>query len=282
MPNIEEQLIDLSVLVENTLSEPMRIHVKRLGYFEGAKKFCRGLIWNKRLPLKKRLKNAWDYIQGRKRLMPQDFPDAAFLSLDVVTLPTHMGTHIDAPYHYGPRKDQQSGKTIDQLPLEWFYGEAIKLDLHHKKAGEYIMPEDIQIALSSMNYQLKPFDIVLIATGTDKLWGQPEYFSCAPGMSREATEWLVKKGIKVIGTDTYGFDRPFPVMLEAFWGTKDPKHLWPAHFYGRESDYIQIERLANLDKLPSTGFKLICFPLRIKGLDASWVRAVAVVQKNRS
>jgi kynurenine formamidase len=118
----------------------------------------------------------------------------------------------------------------------------------------------------------------LVATGVDRLWGKPEYFSQAPGMGREATDWLLAQGIKVIGIDTYGFDRPFPVMLREFWKTGDSGHLWPAHFLGREKEYIQIERLTNLDKLPDKGFRLACFPLKIKGLDASWVRAVAIIE----
>lgn len=270
------KLIDLSILVENTPSEPMEIKVKRLEHVKGGKQFCRRIRWNKKLPLRRRLQHYWQYSVGKRRITIENFPDNAFLSLDIVTMPTHMGTHIDAPFHYGPRKDRLAASTVDQLPLEWFYRPAVKLDLTHKKAGEYITVADLQEALSKINYLLQPFDIVLIATGADKLWGTPHYFSKFPGMSREATQWLVSQGIKVIGTDTYGFDRPFSVMLNDFWDTKDERHLWPAHFYGREKEYIQIERLINLDQLPAVGFKLACFPLRLKGVDASWVRAVAI------
>jgi kynurenine formamidase len=271
------RLVDLSILVENSLSEPMKIKVKRFDHFKGAKKFCRQIAWNKRLPLIKRIKNLFDFISGKNKLSFNDFPQKAFLSLDVVTLPTHMGTHIDAPFHYGPTVQGEMGKTIDELPLEWFFNPAIKLDMRHKKPGEYITIPDIAKALEDIEYDLKPFDIVLLWTGSDRLWGKKEYFTHAPGMSREATKWLVERGIKVIGTDTYGFDRPFNKMLEDFWRTKNQEHLWPAHFYGREKEYIQIERLNNLAALPTKDFQMCCFPLRIKGLDASWVRAVAIM-----
>lgn len=254
------KLIDLSILVENNASEPMEIKVKRFDYYKGAKHFCKNIRWNKKLPYKKRIKQLLMYIFGKKKLKPTDFPDAAFLSLDVVTLPTHMGTHIDAPFHYGPRQDGAPAKTVDELPLEWFYRPAIKLDMQHKLVNEYITVEDVKLALKKINYQLREFDIVLIHTGVDKLWGRPQYFTNAPGMSREATEWLVHEGVKVIGTDTYGFDRPFSAMLGDFWETGDKQHLWPAHFYGRENEYIQIERLANLHLLPEKNFILSCFP----------------------
>jgi kynurenine formamidase len=259
------QLIDLSVLVDNSVSEPLRISVDRLDHYQGAKQFCS--------TVEARNQAKFD----SRRLQVEDFPDHAFITLDTVTLPTHMGTHIDAPIHYGPLSEGKPARSVDQLPLDWFYQPGVCLNLNHKQSGEFITVEDIQVALEQAHHQLKALDIVLLWTGTDRLWGKREYFSDAPGMSREATEWLVNQGIKVIGIDTYGFDRPFVTMLEDFWNTGDRSNLWPAHFYGREREYIQIERLTNLDRLPPTGFQVACFPLRIKGLDASWVRAVGIV-----
>lgn len=268
------RLIDLSVVVENTPSEPMRIDVQRLDPTRGARHFCLEAFWNRRLPLPARVKNAWNFLRGRTRILPRDFPDARFLTLDTVTMPTHMGTHVDAPIHYGG-----AGRAIDELPLDWFYGRGVRLDLTHKPPGSAIDVRDVEQALQISNHDLRENDVVLIWTGTDKRWGTREYFSHAPGMTRAATAWLVERGIRVIGIDTYGFDRPFPAMLGDFFRTGDRGHLWPAHFYGREREYVQIERLANLDQLPPTGFDLACFPLRVKGLDASWVRAVGILDE---
>lgn len=273
------RMVDLSVLIENSPGEPMTVTRKRLDYYGGARHFCRRVAWNTRLPFKKRVRQCWDYLRNRKRLTPGDFPEKAFLSLDIVTLPTHMGTHVDAPFHYGPRVDGEPARTVDELPLEWFFRPAVCLDLTFKKPGEYITRTDVMDALEKIRHILQPLDIVLIHTGVSRLWGKPEYFHQAPGMSREATEWLVSQGIKVIGTDTYGFDRPFSVMLQDFWRTGEHAHLWPAHFYGREQEYIQIERLTNLDRLPAKGFEVACFPLRLKGMDASWVRAVGILKE---
>lgn len=262
------RLIDLSVLVENSPGEPMEIRVERLGHIDGAQKFCAEVA----------ARNSAKTPPDSRRLDPSDFPDGAFITLDTVTLPTHMGTHIDAPVHYGIESEGRPARTVDELPLEWFFGDGVRLDLRHKGKGEFITVTDIKDALLATGHQLKPLDIVLLWTGTDKLWGKREYFFEAPGMSRDATEWLADQEIKVMGIDTYGFDRPFVTMLEDFWRTGDRSFLWPAHFYGREREYIQIERLANLEQLPATGFQVSCFPLRIKGLDASWVRAVGMVE----
>ena len=64
-------------------------------------------------------------------------------------------------------------------------------------------------------------------------------------------------------------------MLKEFLDKKDPKALYPAHFYGRKREFIHIERLANLDKFPNSGFKVICFPVKIKNTGAAWARVVA-------
>ena len=191
----------------------MEIRVERLDHINGAKKFC-GEV---------EARNSAK--SDPRRLEPNDFPDSAFITLDTVTLPTHMGTHIDAPVHYGPECEGSTARTVDELPLEWFYGDGVRLDLCHKKPGDFITVADLEAALAATGHELKPFDIVLIWTGTDKLWGKREYFSDAPGMSRDATEWLALQGIKVMGIDTYGFDRPFVTMLEDFWRTGDRNYF---------------------------------------------------------
>jgi kynurenine formamidase len=66
-------------------------------------------------------------------------------------------------------------------------------------------------------------------------------------------------------------------MMSDFMRTKDGSHLWPAHFFGRKREYAHIERLTNLDKLPDYGFKIACFPVKIKDAGAAWARVVAIL-----
>jgi kynurenine formamidase len=154
----------------------------------------------------------------------------------------------------------------------------VVLDLTHKGLRSAITASDLQNALALMQYELQPMDIVLIRTDSDKLWPQPEYFSAHPGMTEEATQWLVERGIRVIGIDTNGFDLPFMEMVQTYLSTKNSQALWPAHMYGRTREYIHMERLANLDRLPrSHGFQVACFPVAIRDAGAAWVRAIAIV-----
>jgi kynurenine formamidase len=190
---------------------------------------------------------------------------------------THTGTHVDAPYHYGPLSEGKPARRIDEVPLEWCFAPGVVLDVRHKTAGEFITVADLQQALERIVYQLRPLDIVLLQTGADKRMHQPDYFA-QPGLGREGVLWLVEQGVKVIGIDAYTLDRPFASMVADYRRTGDGRFIWPAHFAGIEREYCQIEKLANLDQLPRPhGFYVSCLPVKIKGASAGWCRAVALV-----
>jgi len=118
---------------------------------------------------------------------------------------------------------------------------------------------------------------VLVQTGADKKWGTDEYFDAGCGMTRESTLWLIEQGVRVMGTDAWGWDRPFWAIREEFQKNGDKSIIWAGHFAGIDKEYCHIEKLANLDKLPSpSGFKVACFPLKITGASAGWSRVVAI------
>jgi len=190
---------------------------------------------------------------------------------------THTGTHVDAPYHYGPTSEGKPARTIDQVPLEWCFAPGVALDVRHKQAGAEITVADLEAALRAIAYQLRPRDIVLLHTGADKRLHSPEYFA-QPGLGRDGVLWLVGQGVKVIGIDAYTLDRPFASMVADYRRTGDGRHVWPAHFAGITKEYCQIEKLANLDQLPRPhGFYVSCQPVKIEGASAGWCRAVALV-----
>jgi kynurenine formamidase len=190
---------------------------------------------------------------------------------------THTGTHVDAPYHYGPTSEDQPARTIDQVPLEWCFAPGVVLDMRHKAAGEFITVADLEGALGRIHYQLRPLDIVLLHTGADQRIGSPDYFA-QPGLGREGVLWLVEQGVKVIGIDAYTLDRPFANMVADYRRTGDGRFIWPAHFAGITREYCQIEKLAHLDQIPRPhGFFVSCLPVKIAGASAGWCRAVALV-----
>ena len=197
---------------------------------------------------------------------------------EMLTLLTHSGTHVDAPFHYGPISEGQPAATIDELPLEWFFSDGVVLDMRRKAPGDFIEIPDLEAALAAISYELKPLDIVMLHTGCDRKIDSAAYFE-QPGMGRESTPWLVEQGIKVIGIDAFGFDRPFASMAEDFRRTGDGRFIWPAHFAGITRSYCQIEKLANLDQIGRAhGFKVAAFPVKIRGASAGFARVVAFVE----
>jgi kynurenine formamidase len=198
-------------------------------------------------------------------------------AIEEVQAITHTGTHVDAPYHYGPTSGGQPARRIDEVPLEWCFAPGVVLDLRQKLAGDEITPADLEAALDRIGYALQPFDIVLLQTGADRRLDSREYFA-QPGLGRDGVLWLTERGVRVIGIDAYTLDRPFANMVADFRRTGDGRHIWPAHFAGITQEYCQIEKLANLDQIPRPyGFYVSCLPVKIRGASAGWCRAAALV-----
>lgn len=215
---------------------------------------------------------------GAYGMRPEDFPEDTYCATETLTLTTHDTTHLDAPWHFYPTSEGKSAKTIDQVPLEWCYNDGVVLDFHHKKKGEGISSSDVEEALEKIGYQIKPFDIVLIRTDVYKHYAEPGYEYMHPGMTRGATLWLIEHGIKVMGIDAWGWDRPHDVMVADLKAGKKER-FWESHYLGKQKEYCHIERMANLDKIPKPfGFKVAAFPIKIEGASAGWVRAVAMVE----
>lgn len=208
----------------------------------------------------------------------EDLPGGLGWAEETVTLNTHAGTHFDAPYHYHPTSEGKPAKTVDEVPLEWCFGDGVVLDMRHITPGTVITAADLQAALDKLGYTIKPLDIVLVMTGADKLWDTVDYWTKYSGVGREGTIWLCDQGVRVVGTDAAGWDRPFNYAAADFRKTGDRSLIWEGHYAGIDREYCQLEKLTNLDKLPPHGFKVACFPVKVHRASAGWVRPVAIVE----
>lgn len=214
---------------------------------------------------------------------PDAFPHRMALATDRISGSSHSGTHVDAPWHYAPTSEGKPSKTVDEVPLEWCFGPGVVLDMRHKEPGAEITIEDMQAELERIHYTLQPGDIVLLLTGCDRYWGTDTktYLAMQSGLGVPGVDWLLDQGIRTIGIDAWTLDRPVSTMAEAYRQTGDKSVLWATHLHGRNREYLQIEKLTNLDKLPPYGFLISAFPCKFKGATAGWCRAVAMIDREK-
>jgi kynurenine formamidase len=194
---------------------------------------------------------------------------------ETLTLGTHNATHVDAPYHYNSVIDGRPAATIDELPLERFLGPGVRLDFTGHADGEAVDVEHLTAALERIGHELAPGDIVLIHTGRDAYYGEADYIHRGPGVTAAATRWLYDQGVRVMGIDAWGWDRPLRMQAADALARDEAGIFWEAHQV--DLDYSQIERLVNLSSLPPTGFTVACFPLPVVRASAAPARVVAIL-----
>lgn len=119
---------------------------------------------------------------------------------------------MDAPWHYASTTDAalpegaRPAFGIDELPLEWCLRPGVKLDFRHLPDGHVVQAAEIEQAFERIGHTLQPLDIVLINTRTGSLFGQPGYLEAGVGIGREATLWMLERGVRVVGTDAWSWD----------------------------------------------------------------------------
>lgn len=176
----------------------------------------------------------------------------------------HTGTHMDSPLHF--IADGPAHYGTDEMPLQKLAGRAATITATDLGAGDLLTNERIR-EWEESNGNIEAGDRVLVRYGWDVRWGTGlegrKFLEPWPGLSGEAAEYLVEKGVALVGCDT--------LAVDASHSEGNPAHY---ALLGNET-YI-VENLKNLDRLPPFSF-FMAFPLKIKGGSGSPVRAVALV-----
>jgi kynurenine formamidase len=171
-------------------------------------------------------------------------------------------THVDSFSHLDPKP---GALTIDQMPLELFYGDAICLDVSDRPPRTDIEPEHLDAALERSGLDLRRGDVLLLYTATyDRHHGTREYLTQFPGLGAAASQWVADKGVKTFGVDSPTPDNP-------------ASKTYPCHMMCRATGITHYENLANLDQVAGRRFTFIGFPLRIRGGHGGPTRAVALL-----
>lgn len=216
-------------------------------------------------------------------LRPDQLPEGEYCAIERCDLSTHNGTHLDAPYHYFSRMNEalkpggEPSWRIDEVPLEWCYQPAVKLDFSRFDDGYVVTPGDVEAELKRIGHTLKPLEIVVINTRAGARYGHDDYVDSGCGMGKAATLWLLERGVRLVGTDGWSWDAPFSFTRKRIAETGDASLAWEGHRAGREIGYSHLEKLSNLDQLPPDGFEIICFPVKVHRGSAGWTRAVALL-----
>ena len=178
-------------------------------------------------------------------------------SVNYISMLEHVGTHIDAPLHIGA-----GGASIDTVPLDWFTGKAVCLDLRHIPDLGDIDAVELERAEKKAGVELDGH-IVLLCTGFhERHWPNPEVVTRNPGLTKDASHWLADRS-RVHGIEGPSTDKA---------GTKD----FPNHRVCRDRGMVHYEWLVNLEGLLGRGeFQFTGYPLKWRGGTGSPVRAVA-------
>lgn len=183
--------------------------------------------------------------------------DPMTYSINYVSMLEHVGTHVDAPLHIG-----ENGAPIDQVPLDWFTGKAVCLDLRHIPDLGDIDVAELERAEEQAGVTIDGH-IVLLCTGFHaRHWPNKEVVTMNPGLTYEASEWLADRS-RVHGVEGPSTDKA---------GTKE----FPNHRVCRDRGMIHYEWLVNLEQLVGKGeFTFHGYPLKFQGGTGSPVRALA-------
>lgn len=255
------EIVDLSVPLMNGIKSDPPGHLPDIQYFDHTQ-------------------TVPDILQFFPGAQASDLPDGEGWALEKVSLSTHNGTHLDAPYHFASTMDGgQRALTIDEVPLDWCFGPGVKLDFRHLADGYVVGAADVERELDRIGHTLTAGEIVVVNTAAGVRYGEDDYVSKGCGMGREATLYLLERGVRVTGTDAWSWDAPFVHTAERYAEDGDASIIWEGHRAGREIGYCHIEKLHNLEVLPATGFTVSCFPVKIRGASAGWTRAVAILDK---
>jgi arylformamidase len=174
----------------------------------------------------------------------------ASFEITEITLQTSIGTYLDSPFHRYPQ-----GRDISQIGLDETILDGVAIDVTGKGAFE---PVGLDVIPGRMDLKGRA---VLFNFGWDRFWGDEAYFAY-PFLSRRVIDFLIEKGVRLVGVDTINID-----------DSHDPER--PAHTRFLSSEILIVENLCNLAMLVGREFTFFAVPLKVKGAAAMPLRAFA-------
>lgn len=183
----------------------------------------------------------------------------------------HGPTHVDSFSHVHPKYHPE--QTIDRMSLDRFYGDAVGVDVSHVGSDEFVTVEDLRTALDDHGLELRDGDGITLHTGhraehygVDDHEDRHAYVTEYTGLDEEAATWLGERGVATIGIDAPSIDHSRGLDTAEY----------PAHDMCAEYAVVNMENLANLDRVAGLRFTLCAFPLKLRDGTGSPIRPVAI------
>ena len=179
----------------------------------------------------------------------------------VLTLNTHIGTHIDAPRHF-----YADGGAVDALPLDRLVmREAVVLDVSSKAVGEGVTAADLE----RTGVVPQAGQIAVIKTlWTDRAWGKPEFWAETIHLEPSVGEWITARGVAAVAMDCFP-EKPFWLM------TLTPAERGANHKRWLKAGIPMIQMLTRLDSI-APEFTLVALPLNLRGMDGAPARVIGI------
>jgi len=179
-------------------------------------------------------------------------------------LATHVGTHVDAPFHF-----VDGATTVENMPLEKYAGPALLLDLRAAAKGQEPLTTEELTAAGANPESVKGQIVVLFTGWAEAESGGPRFYGHGPYLGTDAAGYLADCGANAVAVD-FPIDKHPETPLSTI---KD----FPVHRLLLGQNIPLIENLINLDKLVGKQFELWALPLKLKDGDGAATRAVARV-----
>lgn len=213
-----------------------------------------------------------EYVRRHLRAEREGYEEEQPMNRTII-VSEHGPTHVDSIDHLDPTSEL----SIDEMPLDWFYGDAVGIDVSHIDYPNPITLDAVKEQLDKHDLEIGKEDTVTVETGnreanyltTDKE-KKAKYQSEFIGLTEEAATWIADQGARAIGIDSISVDHPANIY---------PNYNFPVHALASRREIVIYENMANLASVAGQRYTLAAFPLKIRDGTGSPIRPVAIVEE---
>ncbi|KAJ0077262.1 cyclase-like protein 2 [Pistacia vera] len=201
---------------------------------------------------------SWDKTEGLGQFLwlPASIKNGSLANNSEMKLPTHTGTHVDAPGHVFDHYFD-AGFDVDTLDLHVLNGPALLVDVPRDKNITAVVMESLHIPRGVRR-------VLFRTLNTDrKLMFKKEFDTSYVGFMKDGAKWLVENtDIKLVGIDY--------LSVAAY------DDLLPSHYVFLEGREIILVEGLKLDGVPAGIYSVHCLHLRLLGAEGSPIRCILI------